>query len=252
MPACSPFTLIFASFLSSAFCATARVALKDVPSLAPDKDATSYTLPKYIADHLREKLADSSSQPLRISEEPWGSKRPRCFCKQLAVWGTDGKHKKVIVVEPNLGTEDLSSKDAWSLAWVALEMSAGQASGNAAAEAVPFKDIPVLVPDASVAKLKLPTSIAADLVDAVHGQPVRVSEEPWGAERPRCLCRNLGIWDSSGLHKQILMVEPEIGSNKLIGKDVKAFQDAVVKIAAHSSSEKNVENAKSDSASKWV
>mmetsp|Transcript_55243 Transcript_55243/g.103768 ORF Transcript_55243/g.103768 Transcript_55243/m.103768 type:complete len:142 (+) Transcript_55243:131-556(+) len=107
---------------------------------------------------------------------------------------------------------------------------------SAISSAVLFEDIEVLAPDASVAKLKLPASVATHLTDAVEGDPLRVSEEPWGAVRPRCLCKNLAVWDRAGLHKQILVVEPELASNKLMGKDAKAFQEAVVKMATYEQS----------------
>mmetsp|Transcript_158266 Transcript_158266/g.303707 ORF Transcript_158266/g.303707 Transcript_158266/m.303707 type:complete len:259 (+) Transcript_158266:75-851(+) len=243
------FTLIAMSVLDSAFSATARLPLEDISFLAPDDAVKSFTLPAPVAEHLRAKLMHSSRhKAIRISEKPWGSQRPGCFCQQLMVWDAFQKHSRLVVVEPMLGTKDLFGKDAWSLTWAVLEMSTHQTSEDTVIKAVPFKEVSVLDPDASIAQLKLPLGVAAQLEDLVEGS-LRVSEEPWGAVRPRCLCRNLAIWDPSGIHKQILVVEPDLESKTLNRDDAKHFQDAVIKMAGHS---RETKNAKIEDVQKFV
>lgn len=74
-----------------------------------------------------------------------------------------------------------------------------------------------LAVDNDVQTLTVTKDIADDLLEATGSLlgNVRIAEEPWGDERPRCICTNLAVWSVSGHSKSVLMVEPPLGSADL-------------------------------------
>jgi len=102
-------------------------------------------------------------------------------------------------------------------------------------DAVPLEDIKVLKinPGSSVGRLTLPDDKAEEISKlGVPQKSLQVSEEPWGETRPRCICKNLAIWDSTGTKKTVIVVEPEMSGNNIVGKDAHEFTSAVKKMAA--------------------
>eukprot|EP00930_Biecheleria_cincta_P008942 TRINITY_DN110550_c0_g1_i1.p1 TRINITY_DN110550_c0_g1~~TRINITY_DN110550_c0_g1_i1.p1 ORF type:complete len:130 (-),score=24.76 TRINITY_DN110550_c0_g1_i1:191-580(-) len=88
--------------------------------------------------------------------------------------------------------------------------------------------IRVLHPDAAVRDYTIP-ELVAKRFETLEG-PLRVSEEPWGEIRPRCLCVNLAVWSADGKHKALVVVEPPFGSEGLDDKDAGKVYDAAVKM----------------------
>eukprot|EP00450_Noctiluca_scintillans_P010788 CAMPEP_0194490016 /NCGR_PEP_ID=MMETSP0253-20130528/9380_1 /TAXON_ID=2966 /ORGANISM="Noctiluca scintillans" /LENGTH=129 /DNA_ID=CAMNT_0039330591 /DNA_START=46 /DNA_END=435 /DNA_ORIENTATION=- len=91
-----------------------------------------------------------------------------------------------------------------------------------------------LAVDHDVQTLTVTSGIADDLLEATQRLLgyVRITEEPWGDERPRCICTNLAVWSVSGHSKSVLMVEPPLGSADLDHHDGTRLLGAVRAMAA--------------------
>merc|ERR1712187_483971 len=99
---------------------------------------------------------------------------------------------------------------------------------------VTLEAISVLNPDASVGGLTLPQQFADRLTNLPIQTPLRVSEEPWGDVRPRCLCTNIAVWDATETEKEVFYVEPPFGSNDLQNGDAQKFENAISKMVGTS------------------
>lgn len=102
--------------------------------------------------------------------------------------------------------------------------------GDGSAAPVQLVAVPLCQPDDDVANFTIPAARAQELsaLVAAHG-PLRVAMEPWGVERPRCLCSNLAVYSSDGSRREAVVVEPPFGSRDLFDEDAAKL----VKAARH-------------------